>query len=151
MGSYLDFEGKYDPNRRFVIRNWTDEDVNSFWNSRPIVIKAGDMYECEHAIAYKLCKEIVDREMFKDADKAAAAITEHAAKEKVRERAQMGMLNKDLRKPYEDKTISELRDGEENPIMAKMRAEIRAEEQAKINNESNAAAAIPRTKGEFQE
>lgn len=132
MASYLEFEGKYNPDRRFVIKNWTDQDLKSFWDSRPITIKAGDMGEFEHAIAYKLTKELVDREMLQDAYKSmvASGAIDHAAREKVRERGEMAVLNKDLRKPYEDKTISELIAGQENPILTKMRAEVRAEMEA---------------------
>lgn len=139
----LYFEGKYNPDRRFVIHNWTTEDVRSFWDSRPIFIKAGEMYECEHAVAVKLTKEIVDREMFKAAEeeyKAAGDNKQFA--EKMRERAEMAVLSRQNRKPYEDKTITEILPGEENPIMAKMRAEIRAEEQAKVAKVESPAGSI---------
>lgn len=151
MASYLDFEGKYDANRRFVIHNWTIEDVNSFWDGRPINIKVGDMYECEHAIAYKLTKEIVDREMFRVASEEASKIPDFAAREKLRERLEMATLSRDLRKPYEDKTISEIKAGQESPIMTKLRDEIRAEERIKAQNmSSNVAAGIPAS-GEFED
>ncbi len=131
--SVLYFEGKYNPDRRFVIHNWTSEDVNSFWDSKPISIKTGDMYECDHAVAVKLTKEIVDREMFRAAEEAyKSSPNDKATAMKLQERGEMAVLSKQMRKPYEDKTITEIRAGEENPIMAKMRAEIRAEEQAKL-------------------
>lgn len=132
MSSHLDFEGKYNPDKRFVISNWTTEDFKSFWDGRPISIKAGDMYECEHAIAYKLTKEIVDREMFRDAEASMQGANDFQSREKLRERGEMATLNPDKRKPYEDKTITEIMAGQENPITAKLREEIRAEERAKI-------------------
>lgn len=133
MASYLDFDGKYNPDLRFVISNWTSEDFKSFWDGKPISIKAGDMYECEHAIAYKLTKEIVDREMFRKAEEEYRSAGDNKLiAEKLRERGEMAILSKDLRKPYEDKTITLIKPGEENPIMARIREEIRAEEKAKL-------------------
>lgn len=142
MASYLDFEGKYDADRRFVVTNWLPEAHLSFWDSKPINIVAGGMYECEHAIAFKLTKEIVDKAMFaiaQDAFKNAGG--DNAYAQKMLERAEMAILNRDMRKPYEDKTLAELKTGEENPIMAKMRAEIRAEEVARLSNEVAATKA----------
>lgn len=135
----LYFEGKYNPDRRFVIHNWTAEDFKSFWDSRPINIKAGDMHECEHAIAVKLTKEIVDREMFKEAERLyREAGADKAHSEKIRERAEMAVLSKELRKPLEDKTITEIRAGEENPITTKLRAEVRAEIEAESKADTKA-------------
>lgn len=136
MASHLDFDGKYDAERRFVVSNWLATPHESFWDSKPITIPAGGMYECEHAIAYKLTKEIVDKAMFAHADEEfKKAGGDSAYAQKVRERAEMSTLSKDLRKPYEDKTLAEIKAGEENPIMSRMREQIRREEQAKLSNE----------------
>lgn len=130
MASYLDFDGVYAdgeegrPLREFVINNWTDEDLHSMWNSKPILVKQGEVYQCGHSLAYKLTKELVDRELFKIAAKAAT--------DKERERREMAVLSPDIRKPLEDKTLQEVRAGQENPVMAKMREEIRKEELAKL-------------------
>lgn len=147
--SVLYFEGKYDSDRRFVIHNWTSEDVQSYWDSRPIFIKAGDMYECEHAIARKLTREIVDREMFKAAEVAyRSAGADKAIAEKLRERAEMALLSRELRRPYEDKTITEIKLGQENPIIARIReeerAKLQAESKSNLSNEKavNAADAL---------
>lgn len=137
--SFLDFDGVYDdglngrPLRMFVVKNWTDEDVRSKWDGKDIIIKKGDMAEFTHAIALKLTKEIVDRELFKEAAKAPT--------DKERERLEMRILSPEIRKPYEDKTLQEIRANEENPILAKMREEIRAEEVAKLQSQSSDAAA----------
>lgn len=142
MSSYLDFEGKYDPDKRFVVQNVFAEDFKSFWDGKPIFIKSGDMHECEHAIAYKLTKELVDREMFKLAEEAYIKAGDNKQfADKVRERGEMAVNNKDARKPFEDKILTELRAGEENPIMKRLRDEIRAEEQEKNRNATADAAA----------
>lgn len=136
MASYLDFEGKYDANRRFVVTNWLPTVHESFWDSQPITIPSGGMYECDHAIAYKLTKEIVDKAMYAEAQEVfKKAGGNDAYAQKMLERAEMALLSRDLRKPYEDKTLAEIKAGEENPIMAKMRAEIRKEEQDRLYNE----------------
>ena len=143
MASNLDFEGTYDdglngrPMRRFVINNWTEEDIHSKWDGQPIIIKKGEMAEFGHAVAYKLTKEIVDREIFKEAAKAGS--------DKERERKEMSILYPAVRAPYEAKTLLEVKAGEENPVMAKMRAEIRAEEQAKLGSATDAAAGVTNT------
>lgn len=122
-----------------MIHNWSPEDftqhfgAESVYNdtrlieSQPpydIVIKAGDMREVGHFQAHIITRHFVDREMMRE----AALITDL----KLRERAEMGMGNPNLRKPFEDKTISEIVVGETSPFMDKLRAEIRREEIEKI-------------------
>lgn len=149
MSSNLDFEGTYDdgldgrPLRRFVVNNWTDEDIHSKWDGKDILIKAGEMGEFGHAVAFKVTKEVVDREIFKKAAKAST--------DKERERIEMGILSPVIREPYETKTLQEIKAGEENPIMARMREEIRAEEVAKLQGSGSDSAAgvtnTPRPRG----
>lgn len=148
MSSNLDFEGVYDQSKRFMIHNWSAEDFTqhfgpeSVYNdtrlieSSPaydITIKAGDMREVGHFQAHVITRHFVDREMMRD----AAKITDP----KLRERAEMGMGNPILREPYEAKTISEIKPGEVSPFMDKLRAEIRAEEIAKMRAEVATPAA----------
>lgn len=140
MSSYLDFEGVYDKSRRFIVNNWSDEDfaqsfgAESVYNgdkliesvpAHQIIIKAGEMRELGQFEAYTFTHHFVDREMFK----AAAKLTDKIEVQ----RAEMGINNKELRKPYEDKTIKEIKAGEVTPFMDKMREEIRKEEVAKLN------------------
>jgi len=151
MSSYLDFDGVYDKNKRYVFHNWSKEDFNfhfgedSGYNDNKIVVitpahditvKADEMRELNQFQAFTMCKAFVDREMVRDSNKIKDP--------KERERKEMGVLNKDLRKPFEDKTISEIKAGDENPIMNKLREEIRAEEKAKLANKKPVAV-----KGEF--
>jgi len=143
MSSHLDFEGVYDQSKRFMIHNWSNEDftqhfgAESVYNdtrlieSQPpydITIKAGDMREVGHFQAHIITRHFVDREMMREASKLTDL--------KERERAEMGMGNPNLRKPFEDKTISEIKVGEASPFMDKLRAEIRKEEIAKIKSEA---------------
>ena len=45
------------------------------------------------------------------------------------------MGNKDIRKPFEDKTLQEIKPGEETPFMTQLRDKIRAEEIEKMKDE----------------
>lgn len=140
MASVYDFEGVYAdgeegrPLRKFVIKNWTDEDLHTKWLGRDTVLKAGDMRECGHAEAHHFLKTLVDREIFKE----AAKVTDP----KEREKKEMNILSPLYRKPLEDKTIEEIKDGEESPVMRKMREDIRKELEQKNASSSDAAAGV---------
>jgi hypothetical protein len=138
MASHLDFEGVYDKSKRFMFLNWSSEDftqhfgAESVYNdtrlieSQPafdITVKAGDMRELGHFQAHICTKHFVNREMLRDASGLV---------DKARERAEMGVNNAELRKPYEDKTLAEIKVGQEAPFMDKLREEIRKEEKAKL-------------------
>lgn len=64
--------------------------------------------------------QFVDREMYRDAAKEAVDTRQ-------RERLEMAVANRDMRKPYEDKTMQEVKEGEESPEVTAMRAKIRKE------------------------
>lgn len=147
----MDFDGVYAdgedgrPLRKFAITNWTDEDLNTKWLGKDTVLKAGEMRECGHAEAHHFVKTIVDREIFKEAAKATDP--------KDREKKEMNVLSPLYRKPFEDKTIQEIKPGEESPVMRKMREDI----ETKVRREMGADAAagvthsgIPKT-GEFED
>lgn len=137
MASTYDFEGVYAdgeegrPLRKFVITNWTDEDLHTKWLGHDTVLKAGDMRECGHAEAHHFLKTLVDREIFKEAGKATDP--------KDREKKEMNILSPLYRKPFEDKTIQEIKAGEESPIMRKMRQDIEKEVREKLSSSDGAA------------
>lgn len=142
MSSYLDVDGLYDNSKRYMVSNWSDADFTqtvgpeSMYNDNKIietnpgysiVIKAGEVRELGQFEALLFTRHFVNREM----QKAALLL-----QGKERERAEMAMENKELRKPYEEKTIAEIKPGEVTPFMDKIRAEIRAEERAKMKDEA---------------
>lgn len=113
--------------------NWSDEDFTISWtgeatNDKGLIdgvpieytIHVGEVKTFPMYLAYYITTNFVDREMYKIANKAAADSKE-------RERLEMAVANKDLRKPYEDKTLSEVIAGQESPEIAAMRAKIREE------------------------
>ena len=137
--SFLDFEGVYDKTKRYLVNNWSDESFTQEFGSEAayndnriittspaysITLKPGEMRELGQFEALMITKHFVDREIFKVAAKLAD--------KKERESAENAVNNPTLRKPFEDKTISEIKLGEETPFMDKIRAEIRAEEIAKL-------------------
>lgn len=165
MRSYLDFEGVYDPSKRYIVRNWSDEDFtqdfgaenayndNKVIETKPafsVTIKAGEMRELNQFEAFTFTKHFVDREMGKEAKKLQDR--------QLIERAEYGIGNPDVRKPYEEKTISEIKAGQETPFMEQLRETIRKEELAKLELEKEApkeevAATVPdiTPDGEFSE
>jgi hypothetical protein len=141
MSSYLDFDGVYDKTKRYIINNWSEEDftqhfgAESAYNGDKVIttqpaydltIKSGEMRELGQFEAYIFTSNFVTREMYKDAKKFVG---------KLRESAEMAIGNRELRKPYEDKTIQEIEAGKATPFMDKLRAEIRQEEVAKLAKE----------------
>jgi len=139
MPSFLDFEGVYDKNKRYVVHNWSKEDFTqhfgeeSIYNEnnlivqtppKDITIKAGEMREFGQFEAYTFTKHFVNREMLREVEKIKDL--------KERERKEMSINIAELRKPYENKTLSEIKSGEESPMMEKLREEIRNEEIAKL-------------------
>lgn len=163
MSSFLDLEGVYDKTKRYVVRNWSDEDftqtfgAESVYNGDKVIeakpafsitIKAGEMRELGQFEAYTFTKHFVNHQMYKEAAKLKEP--------KLIERAEMSINNKDSRKPFEDKTISEIEAGKETPFMEEMRAKIREEELAKINKKPEKVEAKVITKedkkaGEFDD
>lgn len=131
MSSYLDFEGQYDPRRNFAVTNWSDEDFSATWRGDDnvdveYVLHAGEVKTYPQYLAYYITKNFVDREMSKVALKKKAGSKE-------RENAEMAVANKDMRKPFEEKTIQEVVAGQESPEIAAMREQIRKELVAKGN------------------
>lgn len=126
-------DGVYDPRRNFAITNWSDEDFTISWtgeatNATGLVdgvsveytVQAGEVKTFPQYLAYYIATNLVDREMYKIANAAPADSKE-------RERLEMAVANKDLRKPFEDKTIQEVIAGQESPEVTAMREKIRAE------------------------
>lgn len=119
----------YDPKKMFAVTNWSDEDVEVNWKDdvgdNVYVLHAGETKSYPQYLAYYMTGIFVDREMYKDAAKLPN--NPDGSPTKQRERAEMAVVNKDLRKPYEDKTLQEVRAGQEDPAVTAMRAKIRQE------------------------
>lgn len=145
----MDFEGVYAdgeegrPLRKFVITNWTDEDLHTKWLGQDAVIKAGEMRECGHAEAHHFVKTLVDKYIFTEAAKIADP--------KQREKAEMNVISPLYRKQFEEKTIQEIKQGEENPVMAKMRSDIEKKVRREMASEASAGVTSAKARGEFEE
>ena len=143
--SFLEFDGVYDKNKRYIVSNWSAEDFTqhfgeeSAYNDNKVIqttpaydltIKAGEIRELGQFEAYTFTKHFVDREIYKAAAKLVV-------RQEV-ERGEMAVNNPESRRPYEEKTIQEVKPGENTSFMDKMREEIRKEELAKLQ-----APAVP--------
>lgn len=127
MSSYLDFEGQYDPKRTFAVTNWSPEDISVNWRDdsgdNVYILHAGETRTYPQYLAYYITQQLVDREMYRDAAKIPENLPS-GAPNRARERAEMAVANKDMRKPYEDKTLREVVSGGEAPEVVAMRAQI---------------------------
>lgn len=132
MASYLtDGVDVYDPKRKFAVTNWSDEDFACNWadpgpdgtGDNIYVLHAGETQTHPQYLAYFMAKHFVDREMGKEATKLP--LNPDGTYTRAKERAEMAMNNRELRKPYEDKTIQEVLPGRESPEITAMRAQIR--------------------------
>lgn len=129
--SYWDKDdGLYDPKKTFALTNWSDQDITVNWRGDQgedniYVLHAGEVKTYPEYLALYILREFVNREMLKDAAKAPK--NPDGSPSKQQERLEMAMVNKDARKPYEDKTIQEVRAGQESPEVTAMRAKIRQE------------------------
>lgn len=128
--SYLTVEGIYDNKRMYAVTNWSDEDYTDNWRDETgdnfYTLHAGEVKTYPQYLAFFITKGFVDREMFKAASKEAETLP-NGTPNKMRERLEMAVVNKELRKPYEDKTIQEVIAGKESPEVTAMRAQIRRE------------------------
>lgn len=127
--SHMEFEGVYDPKRMFAVTNWSDEELTVNWRDELgdnfYTLHPGEVKTYPQYLAYYITRIFVDREMNKDAAKAAN--NPDGSPSRQRERLEMAVANADMRKPYEDKTIQEVIPGKESPEVTAMRAKIRAE------------------------
>jgi len=158
MSSFLDVQGVYDKTKRYIVTNWSDEDFTQNFGSETayndnkvievspsysITIKPNEMRELGQFEAFLFTRHFVTREMYKEAAKLK--------EQKLIERAEMSVNNREARKVYEDKTISEIKAGQATPFMDKLREEIRKEELAKIAEEKEVKKDLPKGKvGEFE-
>jgi hypothetical protein len=141
MSSQFDFEGVYDKSKRYIVKNWSDEDFTQQYGAEniyngdkliesapaySITIKPGEIRELSQFEAYLFTRHFVDREMYK----VSAKLTD----KKEIEKAEMSVNNAEARKPYEDKTIEEIKGGQATSFMDKIREEIRKEELSKMKS-----------------
>lgn len=134
MSSYLNDKSQgmiYDPKRKFAVTNWSPEDITVNWadpgpggtGDNIYVLHAGEVKTYPMYLAYYITEQFVDREMYRDAAKAPN--NPDGSPSKQRERLEMAVANKELRRPYEEKTMQEVLEGKESPEVTAMRAEIR--------------------------
>ena len=131
------------PLKTFAITNWLTEDLHTKWLGKDVTIKAGDIRECGHAEAYHFLKVIVDKYIFDE----AAKIKEP----KEREKMEMNFLSPNFRKEFDERTIQEIKVGEESPVMRKMREDIEKKVRADLANNSAAGVTSPQARGEFED
>ncbi len=127
MSSYLDYEGIWDNKRTFAVTNWSEEDFTVTWKEDTgdahYTLHAGEVNTYPMYLAYYITRNFVDREMYREAAKIAK--NPDGSPSRQQERLEMAVNNKELRKPYEDKTMQEVIAGQESPEVTAMRAQIR--------------------------
>jgi len=104
----------FDNERRFIFSNWSDEDFTGQWGGVPTLIKAGAVMEFPMYLAYHFAKHFVDREMYKAHKEQFVSVDE-------------------VRKEFEEKTISEITSGTDSPALASLKEKIKEEIENEIN------------------
>lgn len=139
--------GLYNPALRFAFTNVTKEDFTSYWSGQPIKIKAGQSVELTHHLAVKLTKELVDKIMQEEAkldEEVYYKNNPNTAPNLYRSSKGLSLGIPAARKPYEDSVCRLLAHDEESPETQVLRAELRAEIMANMNQEpSHSPAPIP--------
>ena len=98
----------YDPERRYVFSNFSNEDFTGYASGVAQLIPAGTTVELPMFKAYLYTKHLVDREMTKDGKEGS-------------------MSGQEARQPYEDKCIAEITAGVDSPALASLKEKIKEE------------------------
>ena len=140
MGSYLfpKDEGVFNPLRRFAFTNITDDLFTFHWDGKPISVKAHDTIELPHHLMVIATTKLVDKIMIQ---KAKEDEIEGRKTDRFYRGANM-MGVPDARKVYEDQIVRELEVDEESPQIAVMKAQIRDQVLADIENGSKKAEPV---------
>jgi len=102
---------------------------------KTISIKAGSSIEVKEWLAFLLCKHFVDREFVKDVESRHGSLSRGKNDGKPNEHAEseiLTMSSSSLRDELESRTIREIADTEESPVLVQLREQIRNEEIAKL-------------------
>lgn len=141
--------GLYNPTLRFAFTNITSEDFTSYWGGQPIRIKAGQAVELPHHLAVKLTKELVDHILIGEAKLDEVnyyKVNQNAQANTYRSPKGLSLGVPAARKVWEDKICRQLAVDEESPEIQVLRAQMKEELMAQMNNETaKAPVAVPAT------
>lgn len=112
--------GIYDNKKKYAFTNWSNRDFVYTWGGEGRTVKAGEVVELPEYLAYHATKHFVDREIIKDDKSNLLSIPE-------------------LRKQYEEKTIVEIVDGMESPVISSMKERIRIEVEKEMKAQAEGA------------
>lgn len=98
--------GKFDPKKQYAFTNWKDWNFQFKWGGEEYEIKSGEVAVYPQYLAYHACKHFVNKIM-------------------IAEGKEVQLMNPIVRKEYEDKTIRQIAEGEENPYVASIREQER--------------------------
>lgn len=98
--------GKFDPKKQYAFNNWTAEDFTFKWGGEEQTVLAGEIAVYPQYLAYHACKHFVNKIL-------------------ISEGKEVQVMNPVVRKVYEDKTLTEIASGAENPYVASIREQER--------------------------
>jgi len=104
----MQFPSVFDNNKRYIFSNWSKEDFTATWEGSATTVKAGETKEFPEYLAYHFTKHFVDREMLRDKKDSMMAVDE-------------------ARKPYEDKTMTEITGDTDSPALSALNELLRKE------------------------
>jgi len=109
----------FNNDKRYIVTNWSSEDFVCTWAGQATSIKAGESREFPEYLAFHLTKHFVDHEMTKEGKERMTSVEE-------------------ARKEYEDKTMGEISEGMDSPVLAALKERIRKEiEEDKIDEDGD--------------
>lgn len=114
----------YDPERRFLFSNTTNEDFIGMFENTPTLIEKGKTIELSMFKAYLFTKHLVDREMMKDGKEGS-------------------MGSPEARKVYEDRIVAEITAGD-SPALATLKEKIKEEIQAEETKKKEVKEKAPK-------
>ena len=146
--NWLNPEGLFNPLIKGAFTNITEETFTSYWDGSPIIVPAGATIELSHHLACKLTKELVDKIMIGN-----AKLDEIAKNQPYYRSPQGSSLGVPAaRKVWEDQICRQMAVDEESPQVQVLRATIKAELMADMNQEvakQNPLENAPKSVGEF--
>ena len=142
--------GVYNPSRRFAFTNITDDLFTFHWDGKPISVKSHQTIELPHHLAIIATNRLVDKILVEESK--ADEVEGQKVNPLYRSRKGIALGGvPTYRKTFEDKILRELLVDEESPQIAVMRAQIREQLKADIENSAKPAAPVSSVVSAVQE
>lgn len=107
----------FDNEKRYIFTNWTGEDFVGTWSGVDTLVKPGESIEVPQYKAFHFTKHLVNREIEKS--------------------GRVAVDSPEARKPYEEKSMTEITAGIDSPALASIKQKIKEEVQKEVEGMKN--------------